>query len=226
MGGYSEEPRDRRAFTEAFDRFYSRFAPVYDVLVKALPVWKTWLQCALPHLAGPRVLEVSFGTGWLMTRYADRFEVHGVDLNERMIATARENLRRRGLEADLRQGNVEALPYPDGFFDTVLCTMAFSGYPDARTALAEMARVLAPEGRLVLIDVNYPANRNWLGTRLTEFWKSAGDLVRDMGVLFEEAGLDSSDAEIGGWGSVHLYVATPAGDRHARSATTTSEAMP
>jgi ubiquinone/menaquinone biosynthesis C-methylase UbiE len=211
MRRYSEEPRDRRAFTEAFDRFYTRSAPVYDLMVKALPVWKTWLQSALPHLSGPRVLEVSFGTGWLMTRYAGRFEVHGVDLNERMVATARENLRRRGLEADLRQGNVEALPYPDGFFDTVLNTMAFSGYPDARTSLAEMVRVLKPEGRLVLIDVNYPANGNWLGTRLTELWKRGGDLVRDMGALFREAGLDYSDEEIGGRGSIHLYVATRRG---------------
>lgn len=208
MRSYSEEPRDRRAFTETFDRFYTRFAPVYDLLVKALPVWKTWLKCALPHLEGPRVLEVSFGTGWLMTRYAGRFEVHGVDLNERMVDTARENLRARGLEADLRQGNVEALPYPDGCFDTVLSTMAFSGYPDARTSLAEMLRVLGPEGRLVLIDVNYPANGNWLGTRLTQFWKSAGDLVRDMGALFAQAGLDYSEQEIGGWGSIHLFVAT------------------
>jgi len=70
-----------------------------------------------------------------------------------------------------------------------------------------MLRVLAPEGRLVLIDVNYPANGNWLGTRLTEFWKRSGDLVRDMGELFRECGLDYSDEEIGGAGSVHLYVA-------------------
>jgi ubiquinone/menaquinone biosynthesis C-methylase UbiE len=224
MRSYSAEPQDRRAFTEAFDRFYTRFAPLYDLLVKALPVWKTWLRCALPHLQGPRVLETSFGTGWLMTRYADRFEVHGVDLNERMVATARENLRRRGLEAELRRGNVEALPYPDGFFDTVLCTMAFSGYPDARAALGEMLRVLAPEGRLVLIDVNYPANGNWVGARLTSLWKRAGDLVRDMVELLRDAGLACSDEEIGGRGSIHLYVATRQ-PVHTRSATTTSEAI-
>jgi hypothetical protein len=68
MPSYSNEPADRRAFTERFDRFYTRFAPAYDRLVKALPVWKTWLGRALPHLVGPRVLEVSFGTGYLMTR--------------------------------------------------------------------------------------------------------------------------------------------------------------
>ncbi|WP_428267865.1 class I SAM-dependent methyltransferase [Haliangium sp.] len=204
---YSEEPRDHRAFTEAFDRFYTRFAPTYDVLVKVLPAWRTWLRRSLPHVVGPRVLEVAFGTGWLMTQYADRVEAYGVDLNARMVAIARENLRKKGLRAELRQGRVESLPYPDARFDTVLSTMAFSGYPDAHAALSEMLRVLAPDGHLVLIDVNYPADGNWLGTRLTKMWQRAGDLVRDLGTLLREHGLDCSDQEIGGKGSVHLYVA-------------------
>lgn len=208
MRAYSEEPEDGRAFTEGFDRFYTRFARVYDLVVKALPVWKTWLRRALPHLAGPRVLEVSFGTGWLMTQYAARFEVHGVDFNQRMLDTARRNLRRRRLDGELRRGDVTALPYPDGSFDTVLNTMAFSGYPDARAALREMVRVLEPGGRLVMIDVNYPADGNRLGSLATECWKRAGDLVREMGPLLDEAGFDHRDEEIGGFGSVHLYVAT------------------
>ncbi len=205
---YSEEPQDPRAFSRAFDRFYTRAAPTYDWAVRVLPVWKTWLRHALPHLAGPRVLEVSFGTGWLMTQYAGRFEVHGVDLNRRMVATAGRSLRRCGLRAERVQGDVAALPYASGCFDTVLSTMAFSGYPDARGALGEMLRVLRPEGRLVLIDVNFPADANPLGRALTELWKRAGDLVRDMDALLREAGLEFSDREIGGAGSVHLYVAS------------------
>lgn len=180
----------------------------YDIAVKALPVWKRWLRPALPHIAGPRVLEVSFGTGCLMTRYAAGVEAHGVDLNEKMVALARRNLERAGINADLRQANVEALPYPDGHFDTVVNTMAFSGYPDGERAMAELARVLRPGGRLVIIDVNYPADRNRLGTALVALWKRSGDLIRDMAPLFERFELDASDREVGGWGSVHLYVAS------------------
>lgn len=209
MPRYSEEPDDSQGFTDRFDRFYTRFARSYDLLVNIFPIWKKWLGRAIPNLVGPRVLEVSFGTGWLMTQYAGRFEVHGVDLNDRMVAIATRNLHKLGLSANLQQGSVESLPFPDGMFDTVLCTMAFSGYPRAQTALSEMVRVLTPNGRVVLIDVNYPADGNWLGTTLTRLWAQAGDLVRDMAMLFDANRLSYTYEEIGGWGSIHMYVASP-----------------
>jgi ubiquinone/menaquinone biosynthesis C-methylase UbiE len=211
MPRYSTEPPDAAAFRTQYDRFYTRSARLYDVLVKKLPFWKTWLCRALPALKGPRVLEVSFGTGYLLTKYADRFEVHGIDLNQRMVEVASANLDRAGLHAELRQGDVEALPYPDATFDTVLCTMAFTAYPDGHAALAEMLRVLAPDGRLVLIDVNYPANGNHLGNWIVRGFKAGGDLIRDMDSLFAEFGLQVADHEIGGRGGIHLYVATRRG---------------
>jgi ubiquinone/menaquinone biosynthesis C-methylase UbiE len=210
MPRYAQEPSDPRAFSARFDRFYGRFAVAYDVLVRALPIWKRWLRRALPQLDGPRILEVSVGTGWLLTQYAGVAQVWGIDLNARMLAIARRNLQRRGLSVALQQANVEALPYRDAAFDTVLNTMAFSGYPDAHRALAEMLRVLKPHGRLVLIDINYPRHDGCLGKLLTRCWIRAGDLVRDMDTLFSQHALSYTDEEIGGWGSVHLYVATRA----------------
>jgi ubiquinone/menaquinone biosynthesis C-methylase UbiE len=174
--------------------------------VKVLPIWKTWLKRALPHIRGRRVLEVSFGTGYLMTHYADQFEVHGIDLNARMVSVATRNLRRVRLSANLRQGTVEDLPCEDGFFDTVVNTMAFSGYPDGAQAMAEMRRVLKVGGRLVLIDINFPANRNWIGTRLTRCWQLAGDIIRDMERILVAHGFHYEDIEIGGFGSVHMYI--------------------
>ena len=85
--------------------------------------------------------------------------------------------------------------------------MAFSGFPDGRRALAELVRVLAPGGRLVLIDVNHPDGASPLGRGFVWFWRTAGDIVRDMGALFREQGLRHSDEAIGGFGSVRLYVA-------------------
>lgn len=209
---YSAEPGDPLAYTAANDRLYTRFASLYDIVVKAFPVWRRWLGHALPAIRGPRVLEVSFGTGWLLTRYAGRYRTDGIDLNPALIAVARRNLARARVRAELRQGTVEALPYPDATFDTVVNTMAFTGYPDAPAAAAELARVLKPGGRLVLIDINYPRDGNRLGTFLVErFWKPFGDLIRNVPAVLSDTGLDVQDDEIGGWGSVHRYLATKPG---------------
>ena len=62
---------------------------------------------------------------------------------------------------------------------------------------------------MVLIDINYPRNGNRIGTLLVDrFWKPFGDLIRDIPALLSDAGLEVRDDEIGGWGSVHRYLAT------------------
>jgi ubiquinone/menaquinone biosynthesis C-methylase UbiE len=205
---YSVEPEDRRGFTVRFDRFYSRAARAYDLAVRFGPVWRRWLRCALPHIRGPRVLEVSPGTGWLLAQYARRYDAYAIDLNPSMLAATARSLDRHDARAELRIGDVERLPYEDGRFDTVVNTMSFSGYPDARRAMAELRRVLRPGGRLVMIDVNHPGDENRLGNALVALWRLSGDLIRDMAPLFQEFGLVATDAEIGGFGSIHLYVAT------------------
>ena len=203
---YSEEPSDAKAHRDTFDDTYTRVADFYDFAVKALPVWKTWLERALPFISGHRVLEVSFGTGYLMTQYAGSFDVYGVEFNSRMLSVTSKNLQRCGLFANLQRGSVENLPYRDECFDSIVNTMAFSAYPDGKEALSEIGRVLKPSGRLVLIDINYPRNNNWLGTKMTHGWRAAGDIIRDMDRLLADHGFKYEDIEIGGFGSVHMYI--------------------
>jgi len=203
---YSDEPQDAREFQDGFDRTYTRIAGLYDIAVRVLPIWKTWLKRALPHIRGRRVLEVSFGTGYLMAHYAGQFDVYGIELNARMLSVATKSIRHARLSAHLQQGTVEDLPYENGIFDTVVNTMAFSGYPNGTKAMAEMRRVLMPGGRLVLIDINYPTDRNWIGMRLTRAWQLAGDIIRDMDQIIVAHGFDYEDIEIGGFGSVHMYI--------------------
>ena len=152
-------------------------------------------------------MEVSFGTGYLLTRIANQFETYGVNLNERMITIARKNLSKRGLSAELYQANVESLPFENKTFDTIVNTMAFSGYPYANKAMSEICRVLKTRGRLIIIDINYPQNGNRVGKKLINLWILSGDLVRDMKILFEKFNFDFTDEEIGGFGSIHKYVA-------------------
>lgn len=203
---YTSEPENQKDFTTEVDAFYSRFAGMYDFLVKSLPIWKNWLKRALPHIQGPRVLEVSFGTGYLLAQFADQFQAFGIDYNAAMAHIAKRNLQRWEQTADLQQADVYHLPYASHSFGILVNTMAFSGYPDGKAALTEMSRVLKPGGKLVMIDIDYPKDRNRLGMALTRFWIASGDIIRDMGGLFDESGWEFQEGEIGGFGSVHMYI--------------------
>lgn len=155
------------------------------------------------------MLEVSFGTGYLISKYAGTFETHGVDYNRKMATIARENLSRARRKAELIQGNVEALPYADASFDCLVNTMAFSGYPRGAHALGEMKRVLRNDGKLILIDFTNPPDQNWLGTRIARVWELSGDVMRDMPTLLRDCGFDYTDESIGARGCARIYVATP-----------------
>lgn len=76
----------------------------------------------------------------------------GIDLSPAMVEIARTRARELGLDADLREGDAQALPFPDASFDTVVCTLGLCGVPDERAAIAEMHRVLRPGGTVLLLD--------------------------------------------------------------------------
>ena len=80
---------------------------------------------------------------------SSRQRLAGVDIAERILETARARV-----EADLRQANLEALPFEDGEFDLVLCSQVIEHVLDAPAAVAELARVLRPGGTLVISTDN------------------------------------------------------------------------
>ncbi len=202
---YSNEPGNSIEYTQKLNEEYSKYAKIYDAAVKLLPVWKTWIKTVIPHIEGNRVLEASFGTGYLMMQYADKYETFGIDFNDKMVETARKNLLRKGITATLHQANVEQLPFPDNHFDTIVNTMAFSGYPNGKKAMSEFYRVLKKDGKLLIVDFNYPSNRNRFGFWLTKLMESAGDTIKDISKFLQEYSFDFTEEEIGGFGSVHFY---------------------
>ena len=184
---------------------YTHFAPIYDQMVKHMPNWQAWISSVIPHVQGPRVLDVSFGTGYLLAQIAGTFETYGIDLSVEMISRARQNLT---YPVPLQRADAHHLPYRDETFDSILNTMAFNGYPDSLRALLEMHRALRRGGRLLLVDVNPPTDGNPVGTVFARRWETRLDPNLDMGSLFKRVGFDYDDHKIGGFGSVHLYVAT------------------
>ncbi|MGH1524939.1 class I SAM-dependent methyltransferase [Leifsonia sp. L25] len=99
-----------------------------------------------------RVLEVAVGTGRNLPYYPAGVELTGIDLSPEMLAIARARAAEQEVAADLLQGDAEALPFADACFDTVVCALALCSIPRPGVAVAEMARVVAPGGSVVLVD--------------------------------------------------------------------------
>ena len=84
--------------------------------------------------------------------------------------------------------------------------MAFSGYPNAKKAMTEFFRVLKENGKLLLVDFDYPSNRNRFGYWLTKLMESEGDTIRDISKIIQEFPFECTEKEIGGFGSVHFHI--------------------
>ena len=143
-----------------------------------------------------------------MTQYAsDNYEIYGIDYNEKMLEITANKMKKINIDAQLTQGNVEKLPFPDNTFDTVINTMAFTGYPNGEKAMSELKRVLKKDGSLLLVDFDYPKNRNRFGYMIVRLWEKFGDIIKDINSILTESNFDYKDISVGGFGSVHLFIA-------------------
>lgn len=127
---------------EQAEGYEARFVPAL------FAEWAPLLVDAAGVGPGDRVLDVACGTGIVArtaaTRTGDPRLVVGLDRAPAMLDVARRLLP----EAEFRHGDAAALPFEDGSFDAVLCQAGLMFFPDPGVALAEMARVATPEGRV------------------------------------------------------------------------------
>lgn len=195
-------------YTDKMDQEYNWMAKGYDAFMTIFPLWKKWIKKVIPHIQGNKILEVSFGSGYLMKQYAlEAYEMYGIDYNERMLEITQKKMDGIKIKAHLTKGNVENLPYPDNTFDTVINTMAFSGYPDGDKAMSELKRVLKSKGKLLLVDFDYPKNRNVFGFWIVRLWEKLGDIMKDINSLLVKYDFEYEALSVGGFGSVQLFVA-------------------
>ena len=110
---------------------------------------------ALEPQPGERILELGPGTGYYTGAIAGAVgpsgTVHAVDIQRPMVAELRTRLRERGYDnVAVVHGDGQALPYPDDSFDAAYLVLVLGEIPDGDRALAELERVLKPDGRLVV----------------------------------------------------------------------------
>lgn len=98
------------------------------------------------------VLEIAVGTGRNLPFYPRAVRLTGVDFSPAMLEIARRRAAEAGIDAELREGDAQALDFADASFDTVVCTLSLCSIPDDRRAVAEVKRVLRPGGRFLLME--------------------------------------------------------------------------
>jgi len=125
------------AWAESYDD------PGNDTVAAEEPV----VRALLDELPDGPVLDAACGTGRHAQYLASRGrDVLGVDASEAMLARARAKLP----DVDFRHGDLTALPIDSQTMTGAVCALALSHLPDMRPAIAELARVLRPGGRLVI----------------------------------------------------------------------------
>jgi demethylmenaquinone methyltransferase/2-methoxy-6-polyprenyl-1,4-benzoquinol methylase len=155
---------DARAGTlpeEQVQAMFDRIAGIYDLLnsVMTVGMHQRWRERAADLAAvgaGDRALDVATGTGDLALALADRAgaegEVVGCDFSEAMLELARE--KAPGLRFE--HANALDLPYEDGSFDAATVGFGARNFSDLAGGLAEMARVVRPGGRVVVLEITTP----------------------------------------------------------------------
>lgn len=157
--GYQRVPETGKAARVAavFDQVADRYDLMNDLMSLGLHrAWKAFAVAVARPRPGERVLDVAAGSGDLALALGRRVGAQGevwlTDVNQRMLERGRDRLLDAGARAPAVQCDAERLPFPAGYFDCVTVGFGLRNMTRKAAALAEMARVLKPGGRLVVLE--------------------------------------------------------------------------
>jgi ubiquinone/menaquinone biosynthesis C-methylase UbiE len=193
------------------------FAAGYDVLAWVF----TWGRprryqsrlLDLAHVAsGETILDVGCGTGSLAVAASGRVgasgAVYGIDASPEMMVRAQRKARKAGVKVRFQEAVVEHLPFDATTFDVVLSTLMLHHLPrPARAAMAgEVARVLKPGGRVLIVDFAAPSSAK--RTFISHLHRHGYTKVEDNLALLGDAGLRPVESGDVGMADLHFVLAT------------------
>jgi demethylmenaquinone methyltransferase/2-methoxy-6-polyprenyl-1,4-benzoquinol methylase len=149
---------DKRSRVAAvFDSVADRYDLMNDLMSLGLHrAWKAFTIAAARPRPGERVLDIASGSGDLARAFARRVGPQGLvcatDINRRMLERGRDRLLDAGCLVPAAQCDAEHLPFPEASFDCVTVAFGLRNMTHKDAALAEMARVLKPGGRLLVLE--------------------------------------------------------------------------
>lgn len=165
--GFRDVPKSQKAGQVA-DVFHS-VAGKYDLMndLMSMGVHRLWKRFTI-ELSGVRpghqVLDIAGGTGDLAMKFSDLVGPGGkvvlADINASMLKVGRSRLVDRGYAGNIEyvQADAEHLPFPDNSFNAVSIAFGLRNVTDKDQALKDMARVLKPGGKLMVLEFSKPTN--------------------------------------------------------------------
>ena len=146
---------------------FEGIAERYDLVNRIISfgIDRRWRRRAVRALATSSppgsVLDLATGTGDVALEIAAQYaeaRVTGLDPSPRMLEIAQKKIAHKALDAriDFIQGDAQALPFPDDTFDGITIAFGIRNVPDRVKALAEMARVTRPGGRIAILELTEP----------------------------------------------------------------------
>jgi demethylmenaquinone methyltransferase/2-methoxy-6-polyprenyl-1,4-benzoquinol methylase len=152
---------DERVKAERVRGVFDSVAPKYDVMNDLMSLglhrlWKAYAVAVARVRPGDAVLDLAGGTGDLARAFAGPVGARGVvvhtDINEAMLRQGRDRLLDDGIVLPTVLCDAESLPFASASFDLVSVAFGLRNMTHKETALAEMARVLKPGGRLLVLE--------------------------------------------------------------------------
>jgi demethylmenaquinone methyltransferase/2-methoxy-6-polyprenyl-1,4-benzoquinol methylase len=152
-----EEQDKARRVRGVFDSVASKYDVMNDLMSMGLHrAWKAYTVAVANLREGQRVLDIAGGTGDLARAFAPKVGASGLvvhtDINEAMLRTGRDRLLDEGMVLPSTICDAEKLPFRDATFDLVSVAFGLRNMTHQDSALAEMARVLKPGGRLLVLE--------------------------------------------------------------------------
>jgi len=161
--GYQQVPEDEKS--KRVGEVFRSVAPSYDLMndLMSLGLHRLWKRFAIEMSgvrAGDRVLDVASGSGDLAAAFARRVGPSGqvwmTDINAAMLEVGRDKLVDAGVFPPLALCDAEKLPFRDDAFDCVSVAFGLRNMTHKDRALAEMARVARPGGRVLVLEFSRP----------------------------------------------------------------------
>lgn len=163
FGYQSVDEQDKaRRVRGVFDSVASRYDLMNDLMSAGLHrAWKAYTVMVANVQPGQRVLDIAGGTGDLALAFAKKVgpmgQVVHTDINEAMLRIGRDRLLDAGVILPTAVCDAEKLPFPDSHFDLVSVAFGLRNMTHKDAALREMARVLKPGGKLLVLEFSQVA---------------------------------------------------------------------